>query len=109
MNTTPMDNPINRNVIWVKGGDCAYNGQTDKKVRFMDNQKLLKTGLIGSIVMVICCFTPVLVILLGALGLSAYVAGLDFILLPALGICLVILIVALVRRKKTATRSTETP
>ncbi|MBI4082296.1 MAG: mercury resistance system transport protein MerF [Candidatus Lambdaproteobacteria bacterium] len=33
----------------------------------------------------LCCLTPVLVVLLGAIGLSALVAGLDYVLLPALG------------------------
>lgn len=50
----------------------------------MDNGRLLKTGLIGSAVAAVCCFTPVLVLLLGALGASALVGWLDYVLLPAL-------------------------
>lgn len=32
----------------------------------------------------VCCFTPILAIGLGALGLSAWLAWLDFVLLPML-------------------------
>ena len=48
------------------------------------NKKLVKTGAIGSTIMAVCCFTPVLVIGLGAVGLSAWLAWLDFVLLPGL-------------------------
>ncbi|MDF1584556.1 MAG: mercury resistance system transport protein MerF [Methyloprofundus sp.] len=50
----------------------------------MDNIKLLRTGLIGSIIVALCCFTPVLVILLGVVGLSALTGYLDYVLFPAL-------------------------
>lgn len=56
----------------------------------MNNQKLLKIGIIGIVLAVICCFTPALVILLGALGLSAWLGWLDFILLPALALFILI-------------------
>ncbi|MFQ5589115.1 MAG: mercury resistance system transport protein MerF [Nitrospiria bacterium] len=61
--------------------------------------KLLVTGLIGSIVAALCCFTPVLVILLGAVGLSAAVGYLDFVLLPALFVFVGITIYAVLKRK----------
>ena len=35
------------------------------------NKKLLTTGITGTVVAALCCFTPVLVILFGAIGLSA--------------------------------------
>jgi len=41
-------------------------------------------GLTGVCVTAVCCFTPALVLLLGAFGLSAWLAWLDFVLLPAL-------------------------
>ena len=50
----------------------------------MRKVKLLKVGIIGSVVTALCCFTPILVILLGAVGLSAIVGYLDYVLLPAL-------------------------
>jgi len=50
----------------------------------------LKTGIIGSIVAALCCFTPVLVLLFGALGLAAIMGYLDYVLMPALIIFLAI-------------------
>ena len=46
--------------------------------------KLLLTGLIGTALAAVCCFTPALVVLLAALGLSAWLAWLDYVLFPAL-------------------------
>ena len=63
--------------------------------------KLTKFGLIGSIVAAICCFTPVLVVLLGAVGLSALIDYLDIVLLPTLAIFLVITGYALWKRSRT--------
>lgn len=51
---------------------------------------LLKVGIIGTIIAVICCFTPVLVGLLGLLGMSALVGYLDIILLPVLAVFVLI-------------------
>ncbi len=50
----------------------------------MNDRKLLRTGVIGSAIAAICCFTPVLVVLIGFVGLSAIVGGLDYVLFPAL-------------------------
>ncbi len=44
-----------------------------------------RTGIAGSVVAALCCFTPLLVVLLGWLGLSAWLGWLDYVLLPALG------------------------
>lgn len=46
--------------------------------------RVLKTGVIGSVVVALCCFTPVLAVLLGAVGLSAVLGWIDWVLLPAL-------------------------
>ncbi|MGR3289782.1 MAG: mercury resistance system transport protein MerF [Paracoccaceae bacterium] len=67
----------------------------------MQNAKLLKFGVLGTVVLAICCFTPVLVVLFATLGLSALVGVLDLILLPALGIFLAITVYALIRRART--------
>lgn len=50
----------------------------------MKRRSLLRTGLLGSIVVAVCCFTPVLVVLLSGIGLSAAIGWLDWVLLPAL-------------------------
>jgi mercuric ion transport protein len=63
----------------------------------MNNRKLLGLGMGGTIIAAICCFTPALVILLGAVGLSAWLGWLDYVLLPALIIFLGITAVAAIR------------
>ncbi|MBL1353705.1 MAG: mercury resistance system transport protein MerF [Zetaproteobacteria bacterium] len=50
----------------------------------MKSSLLLKTGIIGSILFALCCYTPILVLLLGAIGLSAWVSSLDVVLFPAM-------------------------
>lgn len=65
----------------------------------MTNPTLLKVGIVGSIVAALCCFTPALVVLLGALGLSGLVGVLDYVLLPALVIFIAITGYALWKRK----------
>ena len=63
--------------------------------------RLLQIGIIGTIIAAICCFTPVLVVLLGVVGFSALIGYLDIILLPALAIFVVITGYALWKRIKT--------
>ena len=65
----------------------------------MTNERLLKLGIIGTVIAAICCFTPLLVILFGGLGLSALVGILDYVLLPALGIFIAITVYALWKRQ----------
>lgn len=50
----------------------------------MKDTTIIRTGVAGSIVAALCCFTPVLVVLLGAVGLSAWLGWLDYVLFPAL-------------------------
>jgi mercuric ion transport protein len=46
--------------------------------------RLITTGIVCSILAVICCLTPALVVLLSALGLAALIGYLDYVLLPAM-------------------------
>jgi mercuric ion transport protein len=48
----------------------------------------ITAGLIGSVITMVCCFTPALVVLLGAFGFAAVIGYLDYVLLPALAIFL---------------------
>lgn len=50
----------------------------------MRNRTLLTTGVVGTLIAAVCCFTPALVVLLGAVGLSAWLSWLDYVLLPLL-------------------------
>lgn len=67
-----------------------------------NNDRLLKYGLIGTVVVALCCFTPILVILLAAFGLSALLGWLDIVLLPALAVFIGITLYALWRRQRTS-------
>ena len=49
---------------------------------------ILRTGIIGSIITAICCFTPTLVVIFTAIGLAAIVGYLDYVLFPLLAIFL---------------------
>ncbi|WP_373005086.1 mercury resistance system transport protein MerF [Hyphomonas sp.] len=50
----------------------------------MNERTLLGAGLAGTVIAALCCFTPVLIVLAGVVGLSAIVGYLDYVLLPAL-------------------------
>ena len=66
-----------------------------------DDTKMLKTGLIGTAVTAVCCFTPLLVVALGAIGLSGLVGWwLDLILFPAMGFFLLLTGYAFYRWRK---------
>ena len=62
---------------------------------------MLRVGIIGAIVTAICCFTPVLVWTLAAVGLTALTGYLDILLLPLLAVFLVIAGVGYWRRRQT--------
>lgn len=62
------------------------------------DSRLLKMGVIGAVILALCCFTPVLVVLLGVVGLSAVLGWLDYVLLPALAFFIGLTIYAVWRR-----------
>ena len=65
----------------------------------MNDKSLLKVGVIGTVIAALCCFTPVLVVLFGVVGLSADVGYLDLVLLPALVAFVLISLYALWRKR----------
>ena len=67
----------------------------------MEPRSLLRVGITGTVIAIICCFTPVLVVLLGVVGLSAAVGWLDYVLLPALAVFVGITLYAMTKVKKT--------
>jgi len=71
------------------------------------NKKLLTTGITGTVVAALCCFTPVLVILFGAIGLSAWLGWIDYVLFPALGIFVLLTIYAVYQRSRQSEASTD--
>ena len=70
----------------------------------MTDRALLGTGMIGAVIVALCCFTPVLVLLTGVVGAAAIVGYLDYVLLPAL-IFFVGLTVYAVRRRQSHERA----
>ena len=64
------------------------------------SQTLLRASLIGTVVVALCCFTPVLVVLFGAVGLAALTGYLDYVLLPALAIFIGLTVYALWRKRQ---------
>jgi len=67
----------------------------------MWNKTLLATGIVGSVIAALCCATPLLAILVGTLGLGAWIGGVDYVVLPALALFLVLIIYALIRNRAT--------
>lgn len=54
----------------------------------MKHKKTFIAGLIGTFLILLGCATPILVILLGTLGLGAITGYLDFVLIPVLAVFL---------------------
>ena len=69
------------------------------------DRRLLTTGIIGTAIVALCCFTPVLVVLFGFVGLSAVLGWLDYVLFPALAFFIGLTIYAVWRRQRN-TRNT---
>ena len=68
----------------------------------MTDEKLLKVGIIGAIVAALCCVTPILVILVTTVGLSAIIGWLDYVLFPALAVFIAITVYALWKKRQPA-------
>lgn len=65
-----------------------------------DPKTLLRVSIMGTGLVALCCFSPVLVILLGAVGLSALTGYLDYVLLPALAIFIGLTLYAIQRKRQ---------
>jgi len=68
--------------------------------------KLLLTGVVGTVIAALCCFTPFLVVLLGVVAVSALAGGLDYVLIPALVFFALLTVYALVRRARSQQENT---
>src|SRR3546814_10650654 len=79
---------------------CSADLRLLGKKYLMNDRKLLGIGIVGSVVAALCCFTPILVVLLGAVGLSAMLGWLDYVLLPSLVFFLGLTAYALYRRRR---------
>jgi mercuric ion transport protein len=59
-----------------------------------------RVGIGGGILAALCCFTPLLVVTLGAVGLSAWLGWADLVLMPALGIFVLIAVYGFYAQQK---------
>jgi len=75
----------------------AGSGKTEG--RAMKN-KLLKIGCIGVVITALCCFTPLLVVFLVAIGFAGIIVYLDYVLLPLLGFFVILTCIGIYRMKK---------
>jgi len=66
----------------------------------MKKSTLLTTGIIGTMITALCCFTPLLVMLFGAVGLAAWIGHLDAVLMPALIFFLALTVYAIVNKEQ---------
>ncbi|WP_169543951.1 mercury resistance system transport protein MerF [Sneathiella aquimaris] len=74
----------------------------------MRDKNLFKFGIVGSVIAALCCFTPVLVILFGAVGLSAVLGWVDYVLMPALLFFIGLTFYAVYRRQKNSEKTSGT-
>jgi mercuric ion transport protein len=63
--------------------------------------RCFKAGIWGSIITAICCFTPVLVVGLGLIGLAAFTRYLDYVLFPVLGLFLILMFYGWLKQKRS--------
>ncbi len=75
----------------------------------MKDSTILKTGAVGAVIASICCLTPVLVLALGAVGLSAWLGWIDSVLLAALALFLAMTGYGLWRRQRAAACCADAP
>ncbi|MBI1869315.1 MAG: mercury resistance system transport protein MerF [Methylocystis sp.] len=72
----------------------------------MRDRTLVGAGAIGAALAVVCCATPLLAIVLGSLGgvgLAAWLARADYVVIPALLVCLGLVGLVFYRRRNDAT------
>lgn len=60
----------------------------------------LRWGILGTVIAALCCFTPVLAILLSAVGLGWAAGYLDYVLLPALAFFVGLTVYAVWKRQQ---------
>jgi len=75
---------------WINGIAC------------MQGSWLLQAGLIGTVLTELCCFTPILVVGFGSVGLAAATAWLNVILLPLFVAFLCLTAYAVYRRRRAS-------
>jgi mercuric ion transport protein len=68
----------------------------------MTDRSLITTGAIGAIMAAICCAPPLLAVVLGGIGLTAWLAKADYVVMPVLFLCVAVVGFGFYRRRVTA-------
>ena len=75
----------------------------------MKDRALIATGAVGVVLAAICCAAPLLAVVLGAFGLTAWLAKAAYAVIPALLVCAAVIAYRLNRRRTTTDCRTTTP
>ena len=75
----------------------------------MKDRALIATGAAGVVLTAICCAAPFLAVVLGAFGLTAWLAKAAYVVIPALLVCLGLVAYWLNRRRTTTDCRTPAP
>ncbi|MGX9984717.1 mercury resistance system transport protein MerF [Methylobacterium fujisawaense] len=67
----------------------------------MKDRVLVRTGIAGAVVAALCCATPFLAVGLGAVGLAAWAAKADYVLIPILVLSVSLVGIGLYQTKKS--------
>ncbi len=65
----------------------------------MNDRSLIATGVIGAALTAICCATPLLAVVLGGVGFTAWLAHADYVVMPVLFLGVALVGVGLYRRR----------
>ncbi|WAS05319.1 mercury resistance system transport protein MerF [Gloeomargaritales cyanobacterium VI4D9] len=68
----------------------SETGESANCIVFQDKPLSFWASVSGTVIVALCCFTPVLAVTLSAIGLGAVVGYLDYVLLPALVVMCVV-------------------
>jgi mercuric ion transport protein len=74
----------------------------------MNDRSLMATGGVAAVLAAICCATPILAVILGGIGLTAWIAIADYVVLPVLVLGVALAAFGLYRRHGNATCVTTT-
>jgi mercuric ion transport protein len=65
----------------------------------MHDRTLITTGTVGAVLAALCCMTPLLAVVLGAVGLTTWLAKADYVAIPVLILCLALVAFGIHRRR----------
>ena len=71
----------------------------------MRDRTLVTAGAVGAVIAAVCCATPLLAVVFGAVGLTAWLAKADYVLIPALILCVALIGLGLYRSRPRSQRN----